>query len=935
MSTEEILHQKRVEQYAQKIKHLWLNSIKEASSMASNMLGYDPSKPFNIKNYPSLKKRMDALMQELHDQTLFTITEGIDKEWYYANTASDTLVKGWSKGKPRPPDEWMQHNEEARDSFKLRKEAGMSLSDRVWSLTADHQVKLEQAIDMALYDGKSAQLLSQDVRSYLNEPNRLFRRVRDARGNLQLSKAAKAYHSGQGVYRSSYKNAMRLARTETNMAYRYADFERYNQLDFILGYEVHLSNNHPEPDICDDLKGKYPKTFKYGGWHPHCRCWMSTILADDKEFNDVEDRLLSGEDISGYVSPNAVTSVPTGMTNWADKNLKRSQGWKNQPYFIRDNFKGGNLEGGLQLGKSVPVPKIKPKVIKPKPAPVPKPIVEPKPIAPAKPVKPIKTPEQKAAIQKAWDIRQQKAYSKEVDKIMSAYGNVKAIKNMVNNLVGKMFGGESTKNLAVTMKELRHKVEVKKAWDIRRGAMLKASSEKLRALYWDELQRITMDYGNSNAILEKVISIQNKIKLGSTNPKFIQYDMEFLRKKVQIKIRWDERVMNNRYDKLLVDTKSLKKQFSMPEIDRLYVAVENKLKEWESLSYEDQITKLKFEIKWLEDNQKYPTWKAAQDAYKKRLATVEYTAAKEFTYKEVEQAMFTAMNAKSLAVKQLGEELQGLFNKNAPIKTLMTKSEELTKKVDAMLKERSKKGVKAGKSVGDLSAYSQERKDAAFWTRSRDEADKKFRHYTKKQWDVASYEEKEAAYRFTNGSGEFNRPLRGYANASWEDYNFKGIGNVSLNAEGAESKINALTNLINRSDFPFDVWMQRGVSPKAFMKTINVDFLYMSERELQGLVGKTFTDTAFQSCGVTRGGGFSGCDVIMNIYAPTGTKMIYAEPYSAYGGCSYGKGVWDGAYKTTLMDEMEMTLQRSSTLRITKVEKSGNRFYIDCEVIAQ
>lgn len=36
----------------------------------------------------------------------------------------------------------------------------------------------------------------------------------------------------------------RRAATETNIAYRTADHERWQQLDFIVGIEVHLSNNH-------------------------------------------------------------------------------------------------------------------------------------------------------------------------------------------------------------------------------------------------------------------------------------------------------------------------------------------------------------------------------------------------------------------------------------------------------------------------------------------------------------------------------------------------------------------------------------------------------------------------------------------------------------------------------------------------------------------
>lgn len=354
MTPAEEAHKLRVIGYLTKIRRLWQQAEKEIAAMAGTIKNYDPSKPYTTANYPQTKATMDKWMVKLHDETQHIIEEGIDKEWYYANKQNDALVKGWSKNKPKPPDRWMQHNEEARDAFKLRKEAGLSLSDRVWKLTDAHKVSIETAIDMSLSEGKSAQLLSQDVRKYLNNPDKLFRRVRDAKGNLQLSKAAKAYHPGQGVYRSAYKNAMRIARTEHNLAYRYSDYYRTAQLDFVVGFEVHLSNNHtlngvPFTDICDDLKGKYPKGFKFGGWHPQCRCYTTQILMDEDEFDMIEDKMLAGEDVSGYVSPSTVWAPPAGFDKWVKGNLTRSQGWKRQPYWIRDNFKGGNLQGGLSL----------------------------------------------------------------------------------------------------------------------------------------------------------------------------------------------------------------------------------------------------------------------------------------------------------------------------------------------------------------------------------------------------------------------------------------------------------------------------------------------------------------------------------------------------------------------------------------------------------
>ena len=112
--------------------------------------------------------------------------------------------------------------------------------------------------------------------------------MRDEKGILRLSKAAKMYHPGRGVYRSSYKNALRLTQTEINMAYHSADHERWSQTDWIIGVRVSLSNNHtlngiPFHDICDDVKGVYPKDFKFVGWHPKCRCHATPELAKREE----------------------------------------------------------------------------------------------------------------------------------------------------------------------------------------------------------------------------------------------------------------------------------------------------------------------------------------------------------------------------------------------------------------------------------------------------------------------------------------------------------------------------------------------------------------------------------------------------------------------------------------------------------------------------
>jgi len=155
----------------------------------------------------------------------------------------------------------------------------------------------------------------------------------------KLSKRAAAYHPGAGVYRSSYKNAMRLTRTETNMAYRTADHLRWQQMNFVIGIEIRTSNHHPAPDICDDLKGRYPKDFKFVGWHPQCRCHAVPILSDLDEMIEWGKQVVAGEaDIDSY-QPEQISELPTCFRNWVATNEERVRNASSMPYFLKDNQK--------------------------------------------------------------------------------------------------------------------------------------------------------------------------------------------------------------------------------------------------------------------------------------------------------------------------------------------------------------------------------------------------------------------------------------------------------------------------------------------------------------------------------------------------------------------------------------------------------------------
>ena len=104
--------------------------------------------------------------------------------------------------------------------------------------------------------------------------------------------------------------------------------------------------------------------------------------------------------------------------------------------------------------------------------------------------------------------------------------------------------------------------------------------------------------------------------------------------------------------------------------------------------------------------------------------------------------------------------------------------------------------------------YSEERKAAAVWAQTAEEADSVLRERCGEVWRKATKAQKDAIYSYTRGSGGFNRPLRGH-DRFWG--NFKGVGKVDLNNEGRGAAIKHMTDLIDKSTYDRDIWLQRGI----------------------------------------------------------------------------------------------------------------------------
>ena len=259
--------------------------------------------------------------------------------WERAERKNDDFISQFIKGmaiSSATKDGMFSHSLSAFEALKNDIDAnGFKLSDRVWNITQQTKSQLEFYLDSGVVAGRNSNGISSDIRQILQNPQKRFRRIRNEKGELVLSQPMKDYHPGQGVYRSAYKNALRTSATTTNTAYRSADYERWSKQDFILGIEIHRSANNRGPcKICDAMVGKYPKTFKFTGFHPFCICFATPITMEPENFAD----FLLNDTVP---KEQVITDIPQGAKDFVIENKDGLQ----SAFWYRDNFTN---DGGLQ-----------------------------------------------------------------------------------------------------------------------------------------------------------------------------------------------------------------------------------------------------------------------------------------------------------------------------------------------------------------------------------------------------------------------------------------------------------------------------------------------------------------------------------------------------------------------------------------------------------
>ena len=271
---------------------LKINAVSRAGKIPPARLGY---------LLDNVQSEMRALRPKLAGQISRGMSRSVDMGMSQAYLVADkTAQKGFKVGigssyitdkgtvvrsnigKERYADSaWAKINADAMNALIRFKPQALIFSNRVWNVTFATQRALFNEIQLAVLQGTSPATLSRTIRGFLSQPNKLFRRVRKD-GKLVLSRSARAFTPGQGVYRSSFKNAMRLTRTELARAYHEGTIRYGLQKSFIDGFIWRTASGEPCP-ICSDLDGVYfPKEDVPGIPHPSCFCYLENHYTDQE-----------------------------------------------------------------------------------------------------------------------------------------------------------------------------------------------------------------------------------------------------------------------------------------------------------------------------------------------------------------------------------------------------------------------------------------------------------------------------------------------------------------------------------------------------------------------------------------------------------------------------------------------------------------------------
>lgn len=951
---------------------------------------------------PQYREKVDQLTKSFQERLYNEIHAGVDVAYGISLAKHTALLsalfpEGLNVHQPRRKD--------AREAFiaqRTKPNGRLSLSDRVWNYTNQGKAEVEAAMSLAIEDGvvqgKTAAELGRSLRKYLNDPDRMYRRyhkmvvdsegakrdvvvwkkrVMGADGKVHFIDADLEY-VGQGVYRSARANAERCSRSEINGAYRYADYERWNDEEFVIGIKISLSNNHtvkqemkvgkrhvtkavPFHDICDDLQGIYPKTFKWAGWHPQCRCHATAVTASK------EERLqwLAEGCPPGFFDKKYIKNAPPQMVRWLNENLDKVQRAKSLPYWIQDNLKLKRSPKGEEKIVSLFGVGMK------KPAAM---LMAPSKLTPleiAAQRHAARTPQEAREIQARWNKRKNDRTKEELRSLLASVEKndfTKKIKHDIGQLyidkrtglyhAGKVEDIKRRLKIAQAATE-RHKTRdaaaIQEAWtNSRKKSIAQIAKERHDARtpeYIAELTKKWEDHKKQTVLIRKtadnVLNVANHPYIDTTKLqelrkggelKSLQAETKRVAKELADIKKWEKQMSS-----VISDVNTWTHKFSKSEIQGVFDAVNKTFARWNfDFSTQNSIdflkNKLTFEMSIVQQKKKYNTWEIAYNAYKERLELV-IKREKMLNIKQlIDVDLQTIKASRSSKLKQIAAEFETLFkDNNTDISVLQKKADEVKKSADALAKARQRVASKTAAASG-----SQVQTGVMTEAQIRAEADKIFggAQYTitngavdididmhKKLANASMPSDDDRKKIYGHMGGRYVRTTRSFTiNGALRDVQGKGKNRITGKVPNSSWKIPkdlygqtlndkdiqtivALDKAIDRGKLTFPINLNRFVGSDAIVPM----FGGIKDTSVAGLskhIGKMLDiDCGFMSVSTdAKKNVFTGRPFLFKIHLPQGTPIFFSENYmeseAILGRCTklLVRGVSKNAKGTTVID---------------------------------
>lgn len=323
---------------------------------------------FNFDNFPVLKARLNEIFNDYFQNSMLCYKSGMASGVSLAYSHDNDALGQFSMLTDKALETARKTAAATFIANRLNAKNGLNLAQSVWNYCQQTKAEFEMAMSNVIADGlekgTSAEEVGRRIRQYLNNPDMMYRRYHTVKvlkngqkkdivtwrrkriidGRVRFVEEP-LEHVGQGVYRSARKNALRVARTEINATYHKARNERWANEPFVIGQHIHISPQHDpdeDADICDELEGYYPKDFDWDSWHSQCMCTSDPVVISGEERKQFYKRMLNGEDMSSYISPNSIKDVPDQYKRYIEANGDK----------IVDAFKRGKLAWHLANNKS-------------------------------------------------------------------------------------------------------------------------------------------------------------------------------------------------------------------------------------------------------------------------------------------------------------------------------------------------------------------------------------------------------------------------------------------------------------------------------------------------------------------------------------------------------------------------------------------------------